>query len=503
MNLLEDIPTLKQIKRNNLPLEEMREPRTVLCNIYKRNNGIANRETYANLVLHKRRDYIRANTLVMRFLDEWHKNAKRALKGYTHFIEELEELIDKASFSIPTSDISEFGYVFSNNPFFYIDKTMKKKEYDDIYHSVDKYFSDLRIFYYQFPKAIANEDNFKNTASANLFDIIMLLPSFQSNFMNAFGKYISTAELEQIHEKENRSIKCLWVVWESLRDGFDYNSVSHLLQRYDQMKTTLVGKFVDAIKIEWKSCGFDSERLHIDVNQKTVEIVYIFSTEEEYYGCFYCIQVAIAKKLANYNYFSSQRMVLQNLIEKVIIKPLYRLRDGSLESLDGQHFVCNMESLFIKADGVVKNEDSFLFVPEPNENNIRITELVFFNQLIAVMNLIILTSNKLSSLCEQFVEYDVTAKEIVDNYRHLCEKRMIETDVAIFDSLSTFGLQDASVKKKIDNAIEVTKSFLSSIVYDSTWFMDSDQLKNAFNKLNDIKLYAQMQLLSSKFRIEN
>ena len=117
------------------------------------------------------------------------------------------------------------------------------------------------------------------------------------------------------------------------------------------------------------------------------------------------------------------------------------------------------------------------------------------------MNLIIWTCNKLSSLYKQLEEDDETAKGIADNYRHLCEKRITETDVAIFDSLLLITPQDTSIKDKIDNAIKITKLFMSSIVSDSTWFMNSDQLKSAFNHLNDIKKYVQMQLLSSKNQI--
>ena len=495
MSLFEDIPTLKHIKRENLPLDEMREPTTVLCNLYKKDTGIDNRETYANLVLQKRKDYLRANKIVTDFLDEWHKNPKIAFKGYTKLIQELAELVDKTEFSIPTSEISEFGYGRSHNQFLDIDKSLNKKKLDDIYHSVDKYFLGLRTFFYQFPKAIANEDNFKNTASANLFDTMMMLPSLQSSFSNVFGKYVSTDKLEQIQEKENRSIKSLWVVWESLRDRPDYNSVSHLLQRYEQMKTTLVEKLVNAIKKEWMDCGFNSERLYVNVNQKTMKVDYTFTNEEECKYGFYYIQIAIGKKLANYNYFSSQRMILQDAIEKVVIEPLYQMMDGSIVSLDGQHFVCNMKSLFTKADEVVKDVASFSFVPEQVEKEKTITELAVFNQLIAVLNLIIWTCNKLSSLYKQLEGDDVTAKEIVDKYRHLCEKKITKTDISIFDNLLKLDLQDTSIKNIIDNAIEATKSFMSSIVSDSTWFMDSDQLKSSFNQLNYIKMYAQIQFL--------
>lgn len=245
-------------------------------------------------------------------------------------------------------------------------------------------------------------------------------------------------------------------------------------------------------------CGFNSERLHVNVNQKTMKVDYTFTNEEECKYGFYYIQIAIGKKVANYNYFSSQRMILQDAIEKVVIEPLYQMMDGSIVSLDGQHFVCNMKSLFTKADEVVKDVASFSFVPEQVEKEKTITELAVFNQLIAVLNLIIWTCNKLSSLYKQLEDDDVIAKEIIDKYRHLCEKKITETDISIFDNLLELDLQDTSIKNIIDNAIEATKSFMSSIVSDSTWFMDSDQLRSAFNHLNDMKMYIQMQLLSSK-----
>ena len=502
ITLFKDIPNLKEIKRDKLPLEEMLEPRTVLCNLYKKEKGIANRELYANVVLQKRKDYVKANTLVMRFLDEWHKNPQMASKGYKHLVEGLVELTDKTDFSIPSSEISEFGYGRSSDSFFDKNRVLKNKGLDDIYYSVDKYFSGLHAFYSQFSKAIVNEGNYKNTASVNLFDIMMLLPSFQSNFRNVFDKYISKNELDLIDEKEDGSIKRLWVVWESLRESVGYNIVSHLIQRYEQMNVTLIGKLVEAIEEGWKDCGFDPEGLRINVNHKTITIDFIYSNEEDYYYGLSCIQTSIAQKLSNYNYYSSQRMVIQNAIEKVVIKPLCRLGDGVVVSLDGQHWVCATESLFAKADEVIKKGTPFFFMPEQNEHEKTLEELTVFNQLISVMNLIVWSCNKLSSLYEQLEEDDDIANEIFDNYRHLCEKRITVTDVSVFDNLSISRLQDASVKKMIDNAFMVTKSFMSSIATNPNWHRNSEQLRILLGQLNNKKMYIQLQILDSIVTIE-
>ena len=498
INLFEDMPTEKHIKRENLPLDEMREPRVVLCNLYKIKNGIDNREKYANLVLQKRRDYIRANTMVMHFLDEWHKNPQMAFKGYEHLKKELAELADKTELSIPVSEISEFGYGRSNILYSHTNGDAKQIKLEDIYQSVDKYFLGLRMFYYYFPKAIADEDNFKNTVSANLFDTIMLLTSFQSNFMNVFGKYISEDELDVVDEKEAMSIKSLWVVWESLRDNLDYSNVRQLLQRCDKMKMSLIDRLVDAIIKDWKNSGFDNDRLHISVNQKRIEVVFLFSSEEECYRSSYCIQMAIANKLAGYNFFSTQRIILENEIDKVVVKPLYQIKDGIEVSLDGQQFVCGMKSLFLKTDDVIKNKTSYIFVPEQIEDRNVFTELSVFYQLISTLNLTIWTCNKLTSIYGQISGNDNMAIKIFDDYRLLCEKKILEVDTSFFDILSAIEIQDGIVKDSIRDAIEVLKQFITSVESNSNWFVGSDMLKEVFDHINDMKMYTQMLLLSGK-----
>lgn len=495
-NLFKDMPTKKQIKRDNLPLEEMREPRVVLCNLYKKEKGIDNRETYANLVLLKRKDYIRANNILTHFLDEWHKNRRIAFKGYNQLIEELAVLADKIDQSIPTSEISEFGYGRSKRIIYEGNDTLTHPKPDDIFHDVDLFFSYLRNFYYQFPKAIVNEDNYRNTASSNLFEATMLLQSIQSNFRDVFGKYVPINELEQIHEKEDKSINKLWIVWESLRDNFDYNNVRQLFLRNEQMKTTLVCKLADAIKKEWETNGFDSKRLQINIRNKTLFAKFYFTSEEDYYGGLGCIQMAIAKKLAAYEDFSSQRIILQDKIEKLVIVPLYQLREGYEVSLDGQQFSCNTGSLFAKAEDVLKNNACYFFVPEQAEEEKMTKELTAFNNLAAVINLVVWSCNKLTSIQKKIKKDDILAKNIFDNYKQSCEKNIMGTEISFVDSLYSIEIQDNTIKIMIINSIEALKTFISSISSCRTWYINADGLRNALGQINNNRIHIQMQLAS-------
>lgn len=500
-NLFKDMPTKKQIKRNNLPLEEMREPRAVLCNHYKKEKGIDNRETYANLVLQKRKDYIRGNTYLTHFLDEWHKNRRIAFKGYNQLVEELAILADKSDLLTPISEISEFGYGRSKKTIYEGNDTLTHTRLDDIFHDVDLYFSYLRNFYYQFPKAIVNEDNYRETASSNLFEAIMLLQSIQPNFRDVFGKYFPIEELEQIHEKEEKSINKLWIVWESLRDNFDYNNVRQLLLRNEQMKTTLVSKLADAIEKEWETNGFDSKRIQISIRNKTLFTKFHFTNEDDYCGGLGCIQMAIAKKLSAYEYFSSQRMILQHEIDKIIVYPLYLLRESHEVSLDGQQISCNMGSLFVKADEVLKNHSSFFFVPEQAEEEKMTKELTAFNNLAAVINLVVWSCNKLTSIQKKIKKDDILAKNIFDNYKQSCEKSIKGTDISFVNSLYSIEIQESSIKIMIINSIEALKTFISSISSCRTWYINADGLRNALGQINNNRMHIQMQLASCSIYI--
>lgn len=496
MTLVEDIPTYKHIHQTNLPLEEMQEPRTVLCNLYKKRNGIVSREEYANYVLQKRRNFINANNKMTHFLDEWHKNPKMAIKGSSLLFEELAELADKIHLSKPISEISEFGYGDSNNIFIQSNGESRKVNLDDIYKSIDNYFSGLRNFYYQLPKAISNEEHLIITASKNLFDTFTLLPEFQSNFIKAFGSYFSYNELNEIGEKERNSIKTLWVVWVSLRDRTNYNNIRYLLQRYEQMQITLVDKFVFAINKEWKDSGLDSEKLRVFINSKDIKVDLLYSTEYDFIRGFSCIQMAIAKKLAEYNAYSSQQLIIQNTIDKVILKPLYLLKKTNEVSLDGQQFVFNIGHLFAMADEVIKNNASYSFLPEQVENNKTIKELVVFNRLIMTMNQFVWICDKLAAIREKLIQHDLLASQIFDNYRQVCEKRIMEVNVSEFDMLSKLFLNNSDTSKLLLKAIEILIELISSIKTNPIWFMNSDKIKKTVAQLNDKKMYYQMQVLS-------
>ena len=80
----------------------------------------------------------------------------------------------------------------------------------------------------------------------------------------------------------------------------------------------------------------------------------------------------------------------------------------------------------------------------------------------------------------------------------MCEKRILEVDTSIFDVLSAIEIQNCVVRDSIRDAIEILKQFITSIESNPNWFVGSDILKEVFDHINDMKMYAQMQLLSGK-----
>ena len=126
-------------------------------------------------------------------------------------------------------------------------------------------------------------------------------------------------------------------------------------------------------------------------------------------------------------------------------------------------------------------------------NGLRISTLFY-----CALKLTIWTCNKLTSIYDQINEDDSIAKKIFEDYRLLCEKRILEVDTSIFDVLSAIEIQDCVVRDSIRDAIEILKQFITSIELNPNWFVGSDILKEVFDHINDMKMYAQMQLLSGK-----
>jgi hypothetical protein len=85
-----------------------------------------------------------------------------------------------------------------------------------------------------------------------------------------------------------------------------------------------------------------------------------------------------------------------------------------------------------------------------------------------------------------------------EDYRFLCEKKLLEVDTTIFDTLSAIEIQDGFVRDSIRDAIEILKQFIISVKSNSNWFVGADILKEVFDHINNMKMYAQMQLLSAQ-----
>ena len=141
------------------------------------------------------------------------------------------------------------------------------------------------------------------------------------------------------------------------------------------------------------------------------------------------------------------------------------------------------------------------FVPEQAEEEKMTEELIAFNNLTAVINLVVWSCNKLTSIQKKIEKNDILAKKIFDNCKQSCVKSITGTDISFVDCLYSIEIQDYSIKIMIINAIEALKSFTSSISSCRTWYINADGLRNALGQINNNRMHIQMQLASCSIYI--
>lgn len=491
IDVFPDIPTEKHISRANIPLEEMRESRTVLCNLFKREGKIKDRNTYAHIIFDKREDYVNAMYKVMRFLDEWHKSRNNAVKGYKQLMEEVQILIRREHISLPTSEVSEFGYQLADSS---MDKELAEEKESNVFQHIDMYFSRLQNYCSQFGRALLKEGNFESTASSNLYEVMSQLSVLQNEYKKEFGKYINTVNLDNLESRERKVLTSLWVVWESLRDNFSYSNSSALIKRYEQMELSLANKLLESISIEWQSYGFNNCEINMSVGDNQIDIQYSYQDEVDNNNRFSCIQIAIAKKISNYRYFSSQRLILESKIFKIVVRPLYQCRDSRCVTLDRMQFSSTLTSIFGKASEVADRKDVFFFVPEiMDEHNIPV-EVEAFNLLMSSLNTIIMVANKLNYLQQEASGIDEIAQNMIKKYAMTCKKIIQAIDISKISVLESARIEYANEKMLIIEAIHSIKIFLSISSSTPEHLIDAKGIEDMFKALTPLKMQIQMHL---------
>ena len=494
LNVFPSIPTGKHISRENIPLEEMLEPRRLLCNLFKKAGVVRNRAEYAKLALKKRHDYVNAATITMRFLDEWHKKSKKAVKGYEELMYQIQKCIIGTNLTSPVSEISEFGYhLINKEEIATVDVLFESRE-RGIFLQIDSFFSKLHNFFVQFSRALLNEGNFKTTASANLYEALSQLPQLQNVFKTDFSKYIDYKELENFESLERKALSSLWVVWESLRDNFCYSNYTTLAKRYEQMRISLIKKIHEFISTEWLLQGYEGRELNVAVEDNYIEITYLYQSENDYNEKFSCIQIAIAKKIANYDYFSSQRLILESTISKLVVRPLYRYRNSACLNLDGIQFLCTLTGIFEKANDVIEGKDSFFFVPEINGSSNIPTKVEAFNTLMNSLNTIIVMTNKLNELKREVIVTDVTAQKVIENYEISCKKIIRTIDISKMSELIS-AINDNTIEKTL--IMKAANSIRAILPYSSSDLMCPlyiRSIKETLDALTPLKMRIQIHL---------
>lgn len=481
-----NIPLEKNITQSNLPLEEMGEPRKILINLHKRTYHPLNRTCYAQSVFNKREEYARIIFRIANGLEKWSID-KNKLQGIQAVYREALAMGQSNNILIPRSEISEYGYSKSLEVSFSTfpgqQDLAKEQEFEKLHKLITEYVNNIQNFIRQSDRVLGGDVKQKINSLALLYDAFEGLVKMQTMYRELLNEYVQEADVHELEKKELSNIKLLWVLWEQfIKDSNSRLNSKMLLKQFEEKEAHFAASLIKNINeyiYDYLLIG------HAESYGDKIRITYTYTDEyakesnmEECIG-------KIRNILCDYEYFSSERLILSRKYEAVWLNPVLVGYGRFAPNMDSHYVSISINTLFdTSATTDLKKFPSYDVCAEMYEQNPR---LEFYISFLSHFTLTSMCIVKIQSACTELEDDDVIGKMIIDDYVKLCQRRIKE-------SLKTFDTPEARENLLIgehihdtiiNRAISCLDRFKMNIIDVANWWNQSSELLDTMNELMD------------------
>lgn len=481
-----DIPDVeKRIDRANLPLLEMHEIRSVIVNLFARSYQQSSRESYAYEVFDKRKKCVaQVSKLCNSYESYWLKGNKGLIelgKEYDAF-----NLIGSTEIEKPKSSHNIWGYGEMSKCFGGFGKGKYESDGDDK-DSLDKYhyimkqhFSSLVNFINQSIDVLIGKER-ASVTNYILIDLLEKLPKFQFSYKELFSNYVDDSELSALEKHERKIYLLLWLIWDTqLKNICVHKSIKGIMNRYEQMQSNLVNVVSTKIVEKIEKVNFVC-RVNLEGKNLNVEIDYM--SEQEYMQLQIVALYAIIEVLGKYGYFSTQRLILDEVFDTIVVKPYYKSLDGKRYFLEDKLVSYNFLACLEK--DVQKDEDMPTPFPVFQQNKILNQ---YLNSYIGFRNFIgsgHFFSNQIKIMLDSTDEEDEYGQKLIKSYLLECRKKLLS--LAFIDDWPSIKSWFVNTKYEsdINNAFNIANRFYNEIQKTDRWYNMDDILNQTSQQLQN------------------
>ena len=481
-----DVPDVeKRIPRAYLPLQEMHEIRSVVTNLFTMSYRLTNRKDYANEVFCKRKKWVTQVGRLCKSFESWWLKGKDGLKTLSKEYDAFN-VFWNGEIEQPKSSYNTWGYGGAN-----VIRTgeIESKELIEegedslgkFHHIMNQHFVALKNFLSQSIDVLTKSENLA-PANSNLIDLLENLSIFQTKYREVFAIYIGESELNVLEKNEQNNYLLLWLIWDIQMKGITERiSIKSIHSRYEQMSSNLINVVSSKIKRKIEDANFTCET-NVEEGKLNIEIDY--SSEQEY---FYLQDVAIHSIidiLGKYAYFSTQRLILKKVFDKIVIKPYYKSFDGKRFMLEDQLIEYNLLSCLDR--DVLKDENDF---PTPFPCLVERKKLGrYLDSYIDLRSFIgngYFVCTQLIEMFNSTHEEDECGQKIVKEYLQKCEKQLLS--LAHIDDWGTIKecFSNTEYDSDIEHALNMVSRFYSEIQKSESWYDMGSVLNQTLQRLHN------------------
>jgi hypothetical protein len=494
-----DVPDVeKNISRANLPLQEMNEIRSLVSNLFKISYQESDRRTYAEEVFKRRKSWSSQISRLCKSFEAWWLKGDSGLKELSKEHEKAFALSKSAEIEKPQSSYNLLGYGDmtnvvndsnkSNNK--YIASNKSEDALDRFHHTMEEHFSSLVNFIYQYVNVMTGKSNAAPT-NANLINLLEGLSNFQSSYRELFSNYIDKYEISILEENEQRNYSLLWLVWDAqLKGNNAHRPIKEVEQRYRKMKSSFVETVSSNIKSKIEESGLVSD---IIIDDKTFNIEIEYNTASEYNIIQIVARNAISEVLGKYAFFSTQRLILNEMFNKIVIKPYYKSYLGMRLMLDNQLVSYNLIACLDKT--VSTDENSPIPLPiEPN-NKAKNKYIDTFNGFFGFFGAGHLMCDKIKQMKNLSVKTDECGQKLIRDYTDDCKCKLLS--LAHEDEWICIKewINDNDIREELDNVFSIAASFLKMLNSADDWWKMDDDLASAQMSLLNYNIQIKIMLV--------
>lgn len=468
------IDKVKSISRQNLPVDLMRLPRRMVCQIFEQDRRLENKRRYFEQTISARKQYLECATCLLSIFKKWIKGENLSNNNVSRFQIILEDVQALPSIELPAS-ILDPTLIREKDDESRFDEHIPIINYSRLF---DKYSSSITNFYNQFLNALTDRTSNQFIPKYNLMEAIKECKDLQHITFILGNPYSSQRDLEKLVKQEEAVLEKLYILWNNLsKRPRHISDPVRVVYEWEQRKKSLPTKFVKRLKNAFESFGFTT---NIELLGREIHINLLYQNIQMYPHIQECLIYAIIEALP-YDYLSTEYVMITQAINLITLTETLQV-DMFEYSITGVSLQVSMHDAFILKES--SNPSCHIKI-ERNYSDKNIEELYILEKLQGLLLSMSLTASQIHSAKENIEKSDEQGLDVIENFRN--KYRELEPE---FISQIKFFRHEADVIEDIEVIDELCTLFdkIENLCCSGLWINSINQIRQIVEEINSMML---------------